>query len=144
MQVNNWMQRLYYDENLKPRKYDSDDLVWRWYPPWAKQKLGLGWRGPYKVIKQTSTVTYLVECCHTQTQIIVHVDHLKSYWGERPINPTTENEYEPENDQSYESNDYDFPEDSLVTPPDENEEYPPYSTVTRHGRIVRPPVIFSP
>jgi hypothetical protein len=86
----------------------------------------------------------LVECCHTQTQIIVHVDHLKSYWGERPINPTTENEYEPENDQSYESNDYDFPEGSLVTPLEENEGYPPYGTVTRHGRIVRPPVIFSP
>jgi hypothetical protein len=96
----------------------------------AKQKFGLGWRGPYKVIKQTSTVTYLVECCHTQTQIIVHVDHLKFYWDERPINPTTENEYGPENDQS----DHDFPEGSLVTPPDEN--YPPYSTVTRHGRIV--------
>ena len=26
--------------------------VWRWYPPKAKEKLGLGWTGPFKVVER--------------------------------------------------------------------------------------------
>ena len=56
-------QKRYHDENLKHRSFIVGDLVWRWYPPWSKQKLGLGWRGPYKVTRKISTVTYQIQCC---------------------------------------------------------------------------------
>lgn len=39
----------YYDRGLNPRDFKSGDMVWRWYPPWANLKLGLGWIGPYMI-----------------------------------------------------------------------------------------------
>ena len=31
-----------YARGLKPRQFQENDMVWRWYPPNAKVKLGLG------------------------------------------------------------------------------------------------------
>lgn len=41
-----------YDLGLKPRSYLKDEWIWRWYPPKANEKLGLGWMGHYLVIKK--------------------------------------------------------------------------------------------
>lgn len=75
-------KKKYHDENVKIRIFNKGDLVWRWYPLWAKQKLGFGWRGPYRVIKKISTVTYQIQCCKTDVLVVVHVDHLKPYVSE--------------------------------------------------------------
>ncbi|CAC5365137.1 unnamed protein product [Mytilus coruscus] len=45
-------QKETYDKNLKIRSFEENSFVWRWYPPEANKKLGLGWTGPYKVIKK--------------------------------------------------------------------------------------------
>lgn len=53
-------QKKYYDVGLKVRKYKQNEFVWRWYPPLAGLKLGLGWTGPYKVLDRLSSVTYKI------------------------------------------------------------------------------------
>jgi hypothetical protein len=70
-----------YSKGLKPSSYSENELVWRWYPPTANVKLGLGWVGPYKVLKKVTKVTYQVEHTVSKKQVVVHVDHLKKYNG---------------------------------------------------------------
>jgi hypothetical protein len=60
---------------LKPRSFEKNILVWRWYPPLANAKLGLGWTGPYEVLSKISSVTYQIEHVKTMKRLIVHVDH---------------------------------------------------------------------
>jgi hypothetical protein len=45
-------QKQSYSKGFKPRSFIEGDLVWGWYPSTAKAKLGLGWVGPYKVLKK--------------------------------------------------------------------------------------------
>ena len=66
----------YYDTKLKARAFDIGPLVWHWYPPIAKQKLGFGWTGPYRVTRKISDITYQITLCKT-----VHVNHLKPAMG---------------------------------------------------------------
>lgn len=75
-------QKRYYDRNIKHREYIPGDFVWRWYPPSAGIKLGLGWTGPFRVARKCSDVTYMIEKSPDSNLITVHVDHLKPYTGE--------------------------------------------------------------
>ena len=77
-------QKKYYDRGLKPREFSSEDFVWRWYPPTAGVKLGLGWVGPYKVIDKVTDVTYKIQKSPNNDYIVVHVDQLKPYEGILP------------------------------------------------------------
>jgi hypothetical protein len=38
-----------YDKKLKVRDFHIGSKAWRWYPPLANQKVGLGWSGPYTI-----------------------------------------------------------------------------------------------
>ncbi|CAG2237615.1 unnamed protein product [Mytilus edulis] len=78
-------QKKSYDRGLKPRQYEENDFVFRWYPPTAGIKLGLGWRGPYKVKAKLSDVTYRIQETPTAKDIVVHVDHLKPHFGNVPV-----------------------------------------------------------
>lgn len=77
-------QKKYYDRGLKPRTFKEGDFVWRWYPPTAGIKLGLGWIGPYKVITKITDVTYRIKKTTESSCITVHVDHLRLYEGVVP------------------------------------------------------------
>ena len=72
-------QKENYDKNLKIRSFEENSFVWRWYPPEANKKLGLGWTGPYKVIKKITDLTYRIQKDTSTKQLVVHVDHLKPY-----------------------------------------------------------------
>ncbi len=74
-------QKNNYDQGLKPRAFQVGNFVWRWYPPQAKQKFGLGWQGPYLVIKTISNLTYSVQKAANSPVVNVHVDHLIPYRG---------------------------------------------------------------
>ena len=74
-------QKTYHDHALKPRTYEIGDWVWRFYPPTANQKLGLGWTGPYLVVNKISTLTYSIQKTDVSPIINVHVNHLKPYEG---------------------------------------------------------------
>ena len=45
-------QKRNYEKNSKPRHFENENYAWRWYPPHANIKLGLGWIGPYKIVKR--------------------------------------------------------------------------------------------
>lgn len=72
---------------LKPRTFESGDWVWRWYPPKANTgtKLGLGWTGPYLVVRKITAVTYAIQRDENGHIITVHVDNLKPYEGTSQI-----------------------------------------------------------
>ena len=74
-------QKNNYDRGLKPREYNEGSWVWRWYPPLANQKLGLGWVGPYLVIKRLSYLMYRIQKNRESSPIVVLVDHLKPFVG---------------------------------------------------------------
>jgi hypothetical protein len=69
-------QKRNYDRGLKARSYDEGSWVWRWYPPQARVKLGLGWTGPYLVVRRITEVTYQIQLAPERKPIVVHVDHL--------------------------------------------------------------------
>lgn len=88
-------QKRFHDVWLKPQEFAIDDLVWKWYPPKANQKLGLGWTGPYRVIRKFSDITYEIRHEATNKTVVVHVDLLKQLHGKG----TSENQYDSDNDQ---------------------------------------------
>ena len=74
-------QKKHHDEKLKVRSFNVGDFVWRWSLPKSKQKLCLGWNGPYKIVRKLSDVTYEIGSIESESfkKKIVHVDHLKKY-----------------------------------------------------------------
>lgn len=123
-------QKRYYDKNAKSLAYDIGSLVLRWYPPSGKQKLGLGWTGPYEIIRKISEITYEIKDCKTLKTKIVHVDHLKQFSTEE----REEQHNVPNNDLS-----------ALSDCSCENEQESEHTEnkYTRSGRLVKPPIRFS-
>lgn len=46
-----------HNKNAKKRDIFIGKFVWRWYPPRANLKLGLGWTGPYLIIQKITDLT---------------------------------------------------------------------------------------
>ena len=56
---------------LKVREYRVGDLVWKYYPPYANQKLGKPWTGPWTVLQVRSP---------WQVRISLDAERAKSIW----------------------------------------------------------------
>ncbi|CAC5378546.1 unnamed protein product [Mytilus coruscus] len=142
-------QKRYYDTKLKSRDYKVDSLVFRWYPPEANQKLGLGWIGPYKVIRKISDITYEIERCADNKRKIVHVDHLKPVVLQTELNEIDAQEmnitglYESTDDTELSNHKIDDADDHSYQKGIETVEMnsPKFS---RTGSLIKPPVLFSP
>ena len=74
-----------YDQNSGSPKFTRGQSVWRYYPPKARQKFGHKWEGPYLVIQRVSDLCYRIQKQATAPSLVVHVDHLKLYEGNRPV-----------------------------------------------------------
>ena len=85
-------QKHYHDRNFKTREVEPGMWVWRWYPPKAKEKLGLGWTGPFKVVEKIggSAVTIMRD----GKVVVVHINDVKPYEGREQ--PGSEEESESE------------------------------------------------
>ena len=70
-----------YNHNLKFRKFRKGDWVWRYYPPKANQKLGLGWDGPYLVLEALTPWIYKIQKGPDRHPVNIHVDQLKPMEG---------------------------------------------------------------
>ena len=82
-----WQKKLYDWKSGFP-KFVVGSSVWRYYPPRGRLKFGKGWEGPY-LVKGSGKVTplsYRIQKTQNSRSILVHVDHLKSYEGEKPVN----------------------------------------------------------
>jgi hypothetical protein len=77
----------WYNSFHKEIKFNPDDLIILWTPissyeieqTGKTRKLLCRWRGPYKVIRQTSAVNYLIENFFDKNQQIVHVQRMRIY-----------------------------------------------------------------
>jgi len=76
-------QKKLYDTKSKSRSYAIGDLVWRWYIPKAREKLGTGWTGPYTVIRIQGSTSVCVRYSPETASTWVHKDDLKPYQGVR-------------------------------------------------------------
>jgi hypothetical protein len=142
-------QKRYYDSNLKPRAFDVEDMVWRWYPPKANQKLGSGWIGPYRVLRKLSDIAYEIKHVDTGKTVIVHVDHLKAVKG----GGLTDNYFQSDDDEmesaeGVTSDDSESDSDTDVTngstTPCFLAQSPQINCRSRRGRRLRPVVRYSP
>ena len=143
-------QKRYHDRNLKQRQFEPGDFVWRWYPPTANIKLGLGWTGPFKVIRRLSDMTLQIQRLPDSLPITVHVDHLKPYTGNLPPNSWDTDLLEISHEQTdqnldlsqLQSPDLSVDHDDSVSQGDEVQNGTPPRT--RCGRQIRKPVVYSP
>ena len=141
-------QKKNYDRKNKIVEIKEGMLVWRWYPPKGRPKLGLGWTGPYKVEELLGN--HVVKLKNRNREIIVHRDDIKPYLGMDTF-ADSESESESESKESdapeseYESG-RESPEESFheVEAEDDFPEEPPLPPVktTRRGREVRLPSRF--
>ena len=134
--MNNWLPQLHdkqrdYRRGLKPREFQVNSWVWRWYPPTANQKLGMGGTGPYLVLAKLTYLTYSIQKSEEDKSLVDHVDHLKPFIG--PKHPRNWSLETPQIsfDNENESEDFDPPITLMVIH-------------TRRGRPVRPRDRYSP
>lgn len=83
------LQKFRRDDGLPDRQYPPGALVWLWVPststPGLTPKFASKYHGPYRVLRQTSPVNYLVEPVTPTTDMrrrgreTVHIDRLKQY-----------------------------------------------------------------
>ncbi|KAK7093130.1 hypothetical protein V1264_008778 [Littorina saxatilis] len=123
-------QKHYHDQNCKLREVEPGDWVWRWYPPKAKQKLGLGWTGPYKVVKRVGESAVKIE--GLGKTLVIHINDTKPYEG-RNLPESGSDEPESSEDESEDESEWSGESDG---------ERPIINT--RAGRTVRPPNRYSP
>ena len=134
-------QKTLYDRKAAGAPYCVDDLVWLHSPAVARgssRKLHCPWKGPYRVIKVITDVTYRVQQMRPpRRRVVVHYDRLKPYHGQwESSTPETVSTPAGQSDP--------------VTPPDTEDElvvvYPsppvqtsPEPSLRRSSRIRRPP-----
>lgn len=126
-------QKRYHDENCKERDVEPGSWVWRWYLPKAKQKLGLGWTGPYKVIQKIGETA--VKISRGEKVVVVHINDTKPYEGRQEDTSGSEGDPSPESEGERDSSDSEKEGGTtpVITP-----------VKNRAGRAIKPPVKFSP
>ena len=120
-------QKRDYDRGLKPRDYTPGQWVWRLYPPAVKQKLAMGWTGPYLVLERITYLIYRIQHSENVRAIVVHIDNLEPFKGRHPRNWT----------------DVAIPDEPETLDREENNETPVVGRTCR-GREVRPRNVYSP
>lgn len=141
-------QKRYYDHNLKVREYDTDSPVLRWYPPEANQKLGMGFIGPYKVVRKINEIHYEIERCSDSKRKIVHVDHLKPLilpMDQTELNASaSHSSSDLQNDSFVTCDNFDDPDDVPRGTENSYIENGKSLVHTRTGRLIKPRQLYSP
>ena len=130
-------QKKCHDQKLSWEEFREGDSVYVYFPT---KKVGLSkkfvsfWRGPYKVLKKISDLTYEVDCGQNGTPQVIHVDRIRKRYEQQLLD-----EPMPDEEESEESNG----EDDVVGPSDLHDcseiESEHEVAVTAHGRQRRPP-----
>jgi len=134
-------QKYYHDRDSKDRTGEVGTLVWRWYPPKAKQKLGLGWTGPYKVLEKVGSSTVKIQKGKGDRPTVVHINDTKPYEGRLSIDTESDSDENSGSSSEEVSDDQSDLENDSVTV-ERDEQYTPMKT--RRGREVKVPQRYSP
>ena len=134
-------QKQNYDTKIKPREIEVGMKVWRWYPPHAKLKFGLGWIGPYTVttIYPGKQVAYIEK---EGKSTIAHINDLKPCISKFNITPESDNAQEEQDEEEEDTVKEAEPieSDEEESDSDEQEDIEERETkYTKSGRPVRPP-----
>jgi len=79
-------QKRNYDKRATERKFEKRDWVLRLYPPnLTRDKLNARYVGPYLMLERTGEVNYKIQSGPRANPVVVHVDHLKPYHTEEPL-----------------------------------------------------------
>ena len=76
-----------YDANVKPKAYRCHEFVWYYYPrrrsgrtpKWARYYVG-----PYRIERVLNDVNFVIRRSPRAKAIVVHIDKLRKFYGERP------------------------------------------------------------
>ncbi|KAJ1209814.1 hypothetical protein NDU88_005186 [Pleurodeles waltl] len=77
-------QKRYYDQTAKTRQLQPNDKVLLLLPS-SENKLLAKWQGPYKILKQISPVTYLVELSQNPKREQIYHINLRKKWEESEV-----------------------------------------------------------
>ena len=80
-------QKHYYDKNTKLVSYNKGDQVLLKEMANTPGKFNMRWDGPYKVIEKKSDVTYKLLELATNKEYVTHVDRMKKFSQEKPVDP---------------------------------------------------------
>ena len=141
-------QKHNYERGLKPRQFEKGNWVWRWYPPAAGVKFGLGWVGPYLVVRCITRLEYVIQKSKDGKQVPVHVDDLKPFVGQNHPKSWL-NEDLPH--EAYDSSDSEcdhYVNSGIQTPDDPPDpmitQTTPTVQKTKSGCTIKPRKIYSP
>ena len=73
-------QKHYHDRKLKWHYFEVGEEVYVYLPrrkPGTSPKFTSFWRGPFKVVKKISDLTYLVNCGPRGLDQVIHVDRMR-------------------------------------------------------------------
>ena len=73
-------QKHYHDRKLKWHYFEVGEEVYVYFPrrkPSTSPKFTSFWRGPFKVVKKISDLTYLVNCGLRGLDQVIHVDRMR-------------------------------------------------------------------
>jgi len=139
-------QKSVYDTESAKRHFMVGSSVWRYYPPTAGQKLGLGWTGPYLIVDKLSDLVYSIQRDPESRVINVHKDHLKAYLGDNNLPPWIFDEQD-ETEVSDQTPVIEGAESlglDVTLDFEESEHSRPAPRITRAGRTIKPRDIYSP
>ena len=136
-------QKTWYDRTARTHEFKTSDEVLVLLPT-TTNKLSAQWQGPYKVLKKTGPLNYLIDMHDTRKRKrIFHVNMLKSWYAPVSSGYWTEELPEPENDEE------DFPawplsrdtESELAVGPDleEGQIHQLRNLLVESGQLVRLP-----
>ena len=77
-------QKKYYDQRVVGRKFPIGMWVLRYWPPAAQNKLGLPWKGPFKVVRAPSGWTVGIQESATSRILYIHIEQLKQCAAPEP------------------------------------------------------------
>ena len=138
-------QKYYHDRNCKTREVEPGMWVWRWYPPKAKEKLGLGWTGPFKVVEKIGRSA--VRIMRDGKVLVVHINDVKPYEGREQPGSEEESESEQlecESESEDGKNNGDEGGDQMVAEGWDEGDVRSSPVKTRTGREIKAPRRYSP
>ena len=142
-------QKAQHDKKCRVREVQKGTLVWRWYPPKGKPKLGLGWTGPYKV--QELLGRHTVKLKSHDREVTVHLNDVKPYEGKESYAETDSSDDDSEveeipelglENRPPEVNTSGISDEASETEEENNTVDETKSQTTRRGRQVRLPLRF--
>ena len=99
-------QKHYHDKKLNWAQFNENDEVYVYFPrtkSGQSPKFTSYWRGPFRIIKKMSDVTYMVNCGIRGSNQVIHVDRMRLKRSQLLVGETPAGVQEPRDDTIHDS-----------------------------------------